>query len=83
MDKNIEFKTVEISTDYITLGQLLKFQNVIHEGGEAKEYILAHEILIDGENHKERGKKLYPGTKIIIDNSLFFEIKKWLLIRLN
>jgi ribosome-associated protein YbcJ (S4-like RNA binding protein) len=26
MDKNIEFKTVKITTDYITLGQLLKFE---------------------------------------------------------
>ncbi len=76
MDKNIEFKPVAITTDYITLGQLLKFESVIKNGGEAKEYILAHEILIDGENHKERGKKLYPGTKVIIDNSLFFEITK-------
>jgi len=76
MDQNTEFTNVKITTDYITIGQLLKFQDVIKEGYEAKEYIQKHEILVNGENHKERGKKLYPGTKVIIDNSLFFEISK-------
>jgi len=76
MDQNTEFTNVKITTDYITIGQLLKFQDVIKEGYEAKEYIQKHEILVNGESHKERGKKLYPGTKIVIDNSLFFEISK-------
>ena len=76
MDQNTQFTDVKITTDYITLGQLLKFQDIIKEGYEAKSYTQEHEILVNGENHKERGKKLYPGTKVIIDNSLFFEISK-------
>lgn len=78
-----KFKYTQINTEFITLGQLFKFEDVISNGSDAKEFILEHEILVDGEVNKQRGKKLYPGTKISIDNSLFFEITKWLLKRLN
>ena len=70
------YKTVKITSEFITLGQLLKLTNTISFGGEAKEYILNHNIVVDNENNKQRGKKLYPGTKIAIDNLLFFEISK-------
>ena len=69
---------VKITSEYITLGQFLKFADVISFGGEAKEYILEHNIFVNGEVCKMRGKKLYPGTQIVIDDSLFFEIDKWL-----
>lgn len=70
------WKKVVIHTDYITLGQFLKFEDVIREGGEAKEFIMSHSIKVNGENNKQRGKKLYPGTKIEIDEKMFFEISK-------
>ncbi len=72
MGKN--WKKVVITTDYITLGQLLKFEDVIREGGEAKEFIISHSIKVNGEDNKQRGKKLYPGTKVEIDKKMFFEI---------
>lgn len=72
----MNFKKIKITTDYITLGQVLKFVNLIDFGGEAKNYINSHEIFVNDELCKARGKKLYPGTKIIIDNSMFFEIIK-------
>lgn len=72
----MDFKKVKINTEFITLGQLLKFADVIDFGGEAKSYILEHAILIDGVDTKQRGKKIYPGMKVIIDNSMFFEITK-------
>ncbi|MFA6755510.1 MAG: RNA-binding S4 domain-containing protein [Bacilli bacterium] len=75
MDK-IDYKQIKISSDYITLGQLLKFAHVIVNGGEAKSFILSHNILVNDEDNKQRGKKLYPGYKVAIDNSLFFEIVK-------
>ncbi len=70
------WKKVVIHTDYITLGQFLKFEDVIREGGEAKEFIMSHSIKVNGEDNKQRGKKLYPGTKIEIDEKMFFEISK-------
>lgn len=75
MVKN-DYKLIEITSEFITLGQFLKFSDVINNGGEAKEFIFNHKIVIDGIENKQRGKKLYPGTKIEIDDKLFFEIKK-------
>jgi ribosome-associated protein len=69
-------KKVQITTDYITLGQLLKFENVISNGSEAKAFVLNHKIIVNGEPSNQRGKKLYPSTTIAIDDSLFFEIIK-------
>lgn len=73
---NEKYQKIKIKTDYITLGQLLKFCDVIDEGFEAKSFINEHDILINGDENKQRGKKLYPGSKVEIDNSLFFEITK-------
>jgi len=74
MSKN--YQKIKISTDYITLGQLLKFSGIIDNGSEAKEFIFNNEILVDGEDCKMRGKKLKGGEKIEINNSVFLEISR-------
>lgn len=68
-------KKIKIDTEFITLGQFLKFADVITNGGEAKEFIMSHSILVNDEDCEMRGKKLRPSDKIIIDNSMFFEIE--------
>lgn len=68
-------KKIKIDTEFITLGQFLKFADVITNGGEAKEFIMSHSILVNDVDCKVRGKKLRPSDKIIIDNSMFFEIE--------
>lgn len=73
---NVIYKKIKIETEYITLGQFLKFTNVIINGGEAKNYIAFNEIFVNDELIKARGKKLFPSDKININNSLFFEITK-------
>ena len=57
-----KFKEVKITSEYITLGQFLKFADIIANGGEAKEFIAEHDIFVNGQ--------------IVIDDSLFFEIGK-------
>ena len=42
-------KEIHITTEYITLGQFLKFADIIHEGGEAKRFLAENEILVNGE----------------------------------
>ncbi len=74
MSKN--YQQIKISTDYITLGQLLKFSGIIDNGSEAKEFIFNNEILVDGEECKMRGKKLRGGEKIDINGSVFLEITR-------
>ncbi len=71
-----KFKEVKITSEYITLGQFLKFADVISNGGEAKEFINEHNIFVNGTICKMRGKKLYPADQVIIEDSLFFEIGK-------
>lgn len=69
-----KYSKIKIKTEYITLGQMLKFADVIDSGSLAKVFIFDHTIIVNGEDCKQRGKKLYPGYKISIDNQLFFEI---------
>jgi len=61
-------KRIKINTEYITLGQLLKFADVIPSGGYEKVFIQENSILVNGEEEKRRGKKLRPGDIIKIDN---------------
>lgn len=56
-----EVKNVIIRTDYITLGQLLKFADVVMEGGEAKVYLASNKILVNGVEENRRGKKIRSG----------------------
>ena len=66
-----KFKEVKITSEYITLGQFLKFADIIANGGDAE-----HDIFVNGTACKMRGKKLYASDQIVIDDSLFFEIGK-------
>ena len=67
--------SVNIKTEFITLGQMLKFVDLVSSGSEQKQFIQDHKIVVDGVELKMRGKKLYPGTRIEIDDSMIFEIK--------
>lgn len=57
-------KEVTIHTEYITLGQLLKFSDVIFEGGDAKAYLAENEVLVNGEYENRRGRKIHPGDLV-------------------
>lgn len=69
-------KIVKISTEYIKLGQFLKFADVITNGGEAKQFIMTNKIFVNNELTTQRGKKLRDKDIVNINNSLFFEISK-------
>lgn len=55
---------VEITTEYITLAQFLKFAGAAMSGGEAKELIAAGDVAVDGEVCLMRGKKLRGGETV-------------------
>lgn len=59
---------IKITTEYITLGQFLKFAGIIRNGAMAKEYLIANKVLVNGENEDRRGRKLYKGYKVVINN---------------
>ncbi|MFW5838332.1 MAG: S4 domain-containing protein YaaA [Bacillota bacterium] len=69
-------ETVKIHTDYITLGQLLKFINVASSGGDIKTILQDKHITVNGEEERRRGKKLYPGMKVEIESIGLFLISK-------
>ncbi len=57
--------TLRITTDFITLGQLLKLAQIIQNGGQAKGYLAENEVLVNGEPDQRRGRKLRPGDEIL------------------
>lgn len=64
-------KKIKITTEYITLQQLLKMEDFISSGGQAK-YFLAEEIVyVNNELENRRGKKLYSNDLIKIQDKEF------------
>lgn len=61
-------ENVKINTEYIELGKFLKIINVINSGGEAKYYLKDNDVLVNGEKEDRRGRKLYPGYVILVEN---------------
>ena len=64
-------KPLKITTPYITLQQLLKIEDIISSGGEAKFYLAENPVLVNGELENRRGRKLYPKDVIKVDNQEF------------
>ena len=64
-------KSLKITTEFITLQQLLKMENIISSGGESKYYLAEHEVYVNGELEQRRGKKLYPKDQIKIGKDEF------------
>lgn len=62
---------VKISTEYITLGQFLKHIDRILTGGEAKFFLSSHDVEVNGEIVRQRGKKLFPGDRIKIAADIY------------
>ena len=58
---------VFITSEYITLGQFLRFENIIESGGNVKFFLEEIPVYINNERDNRRGRKLYPGDVIVID----------------
>ena len=59
--------SIYIKGEYTTLGQLLKFLDLVQTGGEEKLFVVTHDITFNGEPEERRGKKLRSGDKVSID----------------
>ena len=62
---------IKIDTEFITLGQLLKMTDWISSGGEAKFAVKELKITVNGEEEDRRGRKLYPGDQISIEDKRY------------
>ena len=58
---------VEINTEFIKLDSFLKFAGLVETGGIAKEVIAEERIKVNDEVCTMRGKKLYNGDRVTID----------------
>lgn len=65
---------LQLTTSYITLGQMLKLSDCIDSGGYAKPFLATHVILVNGDPEQRRGRKLYRGDRIRITGYGDFEI---------
>lgn len=54
----IILKEIQLDSEYITLGQLLKITDAISSGGMAKWFLSENTIYINGEVDQRRGRKL-------------------------
>jgi len=63
-------RNVHITSPYITLGQLLKFANIVGSGVEAKIYLQCHELIVNGEVDCRRGRKIYPGDEVQVESEI-------------
>ena len=57
-------ETIEITTEYIKLQDLLKFAAAVQTGGEAKLVIQEGEVTVNGEVCAMRGRKIRPGDDV-------------------
>lgn len=67
---------IKIRPPFIKLGQLLKFINIIESGGSEKEYLETHDILVNGEIERRRGRKLYNQDIVKINDQEYQMIEK-------
>ncbi|PNV80210.1 MAG: S4 domain-containing protein YaaA [Dictyoglomus turgidum] len=64
-------KEVKIYTEYITLGQFLKWCRIVETGGQAKNLILAGKVKVNGEIELHRSRKLKHGDVVEIDGEKY------------
>ena len=61
----------KITTEFITLQQFLKMNDIISSGGEAKYFVKENEILVNGDKEDRRGRKLYPGDEVKVNGKKY------------
>lgn len=69
MDKNIV--KIKDGEAFITLNILLKLTGIISTGGQAKWYLQENVVLVNGAEEKRRGRKLYPGDEVLVEDKRY------------
>lgn len=54
-------REVEISAEPIELYKILKFENMVVSGGEAKQVISAGHVMLNGQVETRKRKKIFAG----------------------
>lgn len=67
---------VQITTDFINLGQLIKYVGIVQNGGQVKSFLQENTPKVNGEIDQRRGKKLFEGDKIEINGKEYIIFKE-------
>ena len=67
---------LSISSEFITLGQLLKMTDAIDSGGMAKWFLHEHDVFVNGEVERRRGRKIKDGDLVNIPGVGRYKIKE-------
>ena len=62
---------MQITTPFIKLDSFLKIENAVSSGGEAKMMIAEGYVSVNGEVETRRGRKLYPGDRVVYGKKSF------------
>ena len=72
----MEHTEVQITTEFITLDQLIKYVGIAYSGAEAKDMVINGYASVNGEVCTMRGKKIRSGDVVTLDfEDDSFEIK--------
>ncbi len=69
-------RVVQIHTDSITVGALLKWAGITPTGGEAKQLIAARRVLVNGQIELRRGRRLAGGDVVAVQGGPTLVIAK-------
>ncbi|MFC3747226.1 S4 domain-containing protein YaaA [Paenibacillus sp. GCM10012306] len=67
-------KKILIHSGYIKLDQFLKLSDCVSTGGMAKALLQEGLVMVNGEKEERRGRKLYPGDRIEVQDEGTFEV---------
>lgn len=59
----MKIEEIAIDSEFIRLDALLKLGGAVETGGQAKVFIQAGKVLVNGEVCTMRGKKMRPGDR--------------------
>ena len=60
-------ENIKIHTEFIKLNQLLKWINIADTGASASHLILSGKVKVNGEIDKRRGRKVYAGDLVEVE----------------
>lgn len=64
-------KKFKLKSEFITMAQLIKVEGFVSTGGEAKLFLLAHQVFKNDQRITTRKTKLLPGDIVKIDQQLY------------
>ena len=67
----LKMEQININSEYITLGQFLKYVGIIDCGSYAKQFLLENKVYINNEQDQRRGRKIYPGDVVKVLNKSY------------